>query len=82
MEPRISLGTLGVKDLARAMRFYRDGLGGPLSSTGGGTILKPGVEAPGSGYSGYFADPDGCPWEVAWNPQFPLRKDGAVTLPE
>jgi hypothetical protein len=25
------------------------------------------------GYSGYFADPDGHPWEVAWNPEFPLE---------
>ncbi len=24
------------------------------------------------GYSGYFADPDGHPWEVAWNPALPL----------
>ena len=23
------------------------------------------------GYTGYFADPDGFLWEVAWNPQFP-----------
>ncbi len=23
------------------------------------------------GYSGYFADPDGFLWEVAWNPNFP-----------
>lgn len=23
------------------------------------------------GYSGYFADPDDFPWEVAWNPDFP-----------
>lgn len=32
MEPRISLITLGVRDLDRAVRFYRDGLGFPLSS--------------------------------------------------
>jgi predicted lactoylglutathione lyase len=24
------------------------------------------------GYSGYFADPDGFCWEVAWNPHFKL----------
>ena len=29
MEPRISTITLGVKDMARAIRFYRDGLGFP-----------------------------------------------------
>ncbi|MDB5330998.1 MAG: hypothetical protein JWP03_2149 [Phycisphaerales bacterium] len=27
MESRISLITLGVKDLERSLRFYRDGLG-------------------------------------------------------
>ncbi len=35
MEPRISLVTLGVRDLPRAVRFYRDGLGWPVSSAGG-----------------------------------------------
>lgn len=29
MEPRLSLVTLGVYDLERALRFYRDGLGLP-----------------------------------------------------
>ncbi|CAN5911701.1 VOC family protein [soil metagenome] len=31
MEPRISLVTLGVTDLERAIAFYRDGLGWPMS---------------------------------------------------
>ena len=142
MQPRISLITLGVRDLARARRFYVDGLGWPVSSassddtvflrTGGavislwsrqqlaedarvaaegsgfggialahnvatraevdtvlaavvaagGTITKPAEEAFWGGYAGYFADPDGVPWEVAWNPHFPLGPDGAVQLPE
>jgi catechol 2,3-dioxygenase-like lactoylglutathione lyase family enzyme len=30
MEPRISLVTLGVADLDRSVRFYRDGMGLPL----------------------------------------------------
>ncbi len=30
MEPRISIITLGVSDLPRAVKFYRDGLGLPL----------------------------------------------------
>jgi catechol 2,3-dioxygenase-like lactoylglutathione lyase family enzyme len=30
VEPRVSLITLGVSDLERAIRFYRDGLGLPL----------------------------------------------------
>jgi len=33
MEPRISIITLGVADLARACAFYRDGLGFPTSKT-------------------------------------------------
>lgn len=142
MEPRVSLITLGVRDLARARRFYVEGLGWPVSSasnddivflrTGGavvalwtreqlaedanvpaegsgfggialahnvatraevdavlatvvgagGTITKPAEEAFWGGYTAYFADPDGVPWEVAWNPHFPLGPDGAVQLPE
>ena len=33
------------------------------------------------GYSGYFADPDGHLWEVAFNPFFPLSSEGRVLLP-
>lgn len=142
MEPRISLVTLGVKDLQRAVRFYRDGLHWPVSSAGGGeifflrtagvvlalfprhllaadanvpdgrpgfggitlahnvatreevdmvlataraagaTIIKPAEQAPWGGYSGYFSDPDGYPWEVAWNPTLPLGPNGRILLPE
>lgn len=32
MEPRISFVTLGVRDFQRSVKFYRDGLGFPLSS--------------------------------------------------
>jgi hypothetical protein len=28
----------------------------------------------------YFADPDGNPWEVAWNPGFTLDEEGIVRL--
>src|ERR671921_170688 len=35
MEPRVSLLTLGVSDLERAVAFYRDGLGLPKSEIGG-----------------------------------------------
>ena len=142
MDPRISLITLGVRDLERSRRFYRDGLGWPLSSassgdvaffrTGGailalyprhllaadahlpdvGTgfggitlaqnvrdrgdvdaalrtaeaagakILKPPQNTEWGGYHGYFADPDGYPWEAAWNPYFPIQPDGSLRLPE
>ncbi len=47
----------------------------------GAKILKPAEDVFWGGYSGYFADPDGHPWEVAWNPFFPLSDDGRVELP-
>jgi len=37
------------------------------------TLLKPAADTFWGGYSGYFSDPDGYPWEVAWNPFFPLE---------
>ncbi|CUW39073.1 putative Glyoxalase/bleomycin resistance protein/dioxygenase [Magnetospirillum sp. XM-1] len=48
----------------------------------GATLLKPAEEAFWGGYSGYFADPDGFAWEVAWNPGFALAEDGSLTLPD
>lgn len=36
----------------------------------GGSVLKPAGQTDWGGFSGYFADPDGYPWEVAWNPHF------------
>jgi catechol 2,3-dioxygenase-like lactoylglutathione lyase family enzyme len=38
----------------------------------GAAELKAPEDAFWGGYSGYFADPDGHPWEVAWNPHFKL----------
>lgn len=38
MEPRISLITLGVADLAQSVRFYRDGLGFPTKYEDGGPV--------------------------------------------
>jgi uncharacterized protein len=137
MDQRISLVTLGVKDLGTAKKFYVDGFGWQpifenkeiiFFQTGGmifalflrdqlaadfqadpatfgraamalahnvraksevnslmqravaagATILKPAREAPWGGYSGYFADPDGFAWEVAWNPAWRLAPDGSV----
>jgi predicted lactoylglutathione lyase len=141
MEPRLSLITLGVADVARSWRFYealgwrasgasqagevaffpgggvvlapwgrvdlaRDarledagGFGGVAlahnartraevdaileeARAAGGRVLKPAVETSWGGYAGYFADPDGHPWEVAWNPHLPLGPDGSLQLPE
>lgn len=36
----------------------------------GARLVKPGQKVFWGGYSGYFADPDGFLWEVAWNPHF------------
>jgi catechol 2,3-dioxygenase-like lactoylglutathione lyase family enzyme len=46
----------------------------------GAQILKPAGDAFWGGYTGYFADPDGHPWEVAWNPGWTIAEDGSVRL--
>jgi catechol 2,3-dioxygenase-like lactoylglutathione lyase family enzyme len=46
----------------------------------GGTIVKPAEDVFWGGYSGYFRDPDGHLWEVAWNPFLPIDEDGGVHL--
>ncbi len=43
----------------------------------GGKILKPAQDVFWGGHHGYFEDPDGHVWEVAFNPFSPLREDGA-----
>jgi catechol 2,3-dioxygenase-like lactoylglutathione lyase family enzyme len=48
----------------------------------GAKILKLGQKVFWGGFSGYFADPDGHPWEVAFNPFFPLNEQGQVVLPD
>jgi len=39
----------------------------------GAVIVKPAHDTFWGGYSGYFQDPDGHLWEVAWNPQLTLQ---------
>ncbi len=142
MDPRITLITLGVSDLHRSVRFYREGLGWPttyaegdpvaffntsgtrlslypiehlaadissdikllregfggitlahnvrardevadvlgLAEASGGKVVKPAQDAFWGGHSGYFTDPDGYYWEVAWNPGLPLDADGFMNL--
>jgi catechol 2,3-dioxygenase-like lactoylglutathione lyase family enzyme len=41
------------------------------AAAGGGRVVKPGQRSDWGGYTGYFADPEGFLWEVAWNPDFP-----------
>ena len=43
----------------------------------GAEILKEAHYVFWGGHIGYFADPEGHVWEVAWNPGAPLRSDGA-----
>jgi len=47
----------------------------------GGRVAAAARDHPRGVYSGYFADPDGHLWEVAWNPAFPLDAAGALTVP-
>ena len=140
MEQRLSLVTLGVANLARARRFYEEGLGWrrandhpevalyqaggmvlalwgrealaddaglPDAGSGfrgialayntreraevdavmdeakaaGARIVKPAHDAFWGGYTGYFEDPDGHLWEVAWNPDWEVAADGSIRLP-
>jgi hypothetical protein len=40
----------------------------------GARIVRPAHETFWGGYSGYFQDPDGHIWEVAWNPEFEITE--------
>ena len=48
----------------------------------GGTITRAPAETFYGGYAGYFTDPDGNAWEIAYNPGFPLSDDGSLTIPD
>lgn len=43
-------------------------------------IVKPPEKVFWGGYSGYFKDPDGFLWEVAWNPAWTVNPDCTVSL--
>ena len=45
-----------------------------MAAEAGAEIVKPAQDAFWGGYSGYFKDPDGFFWEVAWNPRLPLGR--------
>jgi catechol 2,3-dioxygenase-like lactoylglutathione lyase family enzyme len=78
-EPRAPFGgiTLAVnvdtvEDVARSLE---------TAVAAGGTLLKPATVTDWGGTSGYFADPDGHPWEIAYNPDFPIDADGRLRIP-
>ena len=39
----------------------------------GAALVKPAQDTFWGGYSGYFADPEGYLWEIAWNPHFSIE---------
>lgn len=47
----------------------------------GATVLKRPEPVFWGGYSGYWADPDGHVWEMAYNPFWPLDAEGRLALP-
>jgi predicted lactoylglutathione lyase len=47
----------------------------------GATLVRAPAAAPWGGYIGYFSDPDGHVWEVAYNPGWPLGPDELPLLP-
>ncbi len=93
--PRISFAAdagLGVDDvehggLARLSLAHNVAEEGQVDSVlkeareAGATIVKEAQEI-FFGRHGFFADPDGFLWEVAWNHSFPMAADGSIELPD
>jgi uncharacterized protein len=48
----------------------------------GAEVTRPARETFYGGYAGFFSDPDGHVWEIAYNPGFALGEDGAITIPD
>src|SRR5665647_3407949 len=79
------LGWTPVLDIPGAVLFLQVGPGLLLSLYDAGElararILKPAQRAAWGGYHGYFADPAGMPWEVAYNPGWSVADDGTVQM--
>lgn len=52
-----------------------------LATHEGATITVAPHKSFWGGYSGYFADPEGNAWEVAFNPFWPLDEAGRLQIP-
>ena len=50
------------------------------AAAAGAAIVAAARTQPWGGYTGYFADPDGYRWEVAFNPTWAVDGGGKVTL--
>jgi uncharacterized glyoxalase superfamily protein PhnB len=48
----------------------------------GARVLKQAAKTFWGGYNGYFADPDGNLWEIAFNPHWGSDEEGLIKLPE
>jgi uncharacterized protein len=48
----------------------------------GATPIRPATKTSYGGYRGYFADPDGHPWEVVVAPGISVSEEGRLILPD
>jgi catechol 2,3-dioxygenase-like lactoylglutathione lyase family enzyme len=53
-----------------------------VAQAAGAEVTRPAAETFYGGYAGYFRDPDGHFWEIAFNPGFDLNEAGELTLPD
>lgn len=51
-----------------------------LAERAGGKVEKQAQIASWGGYSGYFSDPDGYLWEVAWSEGWKFHEDGSLVI--
>jgi len=77
-EPRAPFGGITLAINVETEQAVTDALDAAVAA--GGTLLKAAERMEWGGFSGYFADPDGHPWEVAFNPFFPIGADGSITI--
>lgn len=66
---------INVSSEAEADKWYERAL------AAGADVLKRPAKTFWGGYSGYFADPDGHPWEIAHNPSWTIGDDGRLVIP-
>ncbi len=80
---RVTSGGFRGLTLAQNVRS-RDAVDAAMATAqaAGAIVTKPATETFYGGYAGFFTDPDGHAWEVAWNPGFGLADDGSVTIPD
>jgi predicted lactoylglutathione lyase len=52
------------------------------AAAAGAQVTKAPTDTFYGGYAGFFRDPDGHVWEIAWNPGFTLGPGGELVLPD